>query len=103
MQPVTIGDVLAAARRVQHAPPRRRLVVCRALIARAEAADRWRMQCGRCHPRFGNGTLEAAAVVARRHSAEDQGQGFLRCVALVITCLLEDGSDALTGLSQPLD
>lgn len=69
MRPVMIGDLLAAARVLRAQPPAARDAVIASLIAEADLADRWRGHTGRAHPRFGNGSLMAAAL-ARRPAAE---------------------------------
>lgn len=61
MRPVLIGDVIAAARVLAPLPRGQRAGALRALLARADLADRHRKRLGRAHPRWGNGSLMAAA------------------------------------------
>lgn len=56
-----MGDVIAAARvLVAFEPTARHLVLAR-MIDQAEQADRYRKRLGRSHPKWGNGSLMAAA------------------------------------------
>lgn len=63
MRPVLVGDMLAAARVLMALPREARDGAMAELLAEAELADRFRKRCGRAHPRFGNGSLMAAALV----------------------------------------
>ncbi len=61
MRPVLPGDITAAARVLLAVPAQRRTSLARRLIDEASAADRY-CQCHHMvHPRWGNGTLSAAA------------------------------------------
>lgn len=62
MRPVLIGDVLAAARVLRDLPEEARGVELARLLAEADLADRIRKRTGRAHPRYGNGSLMAAAL-----------------------------------------
>lgn len=61
MLPVLHGDLGCAARAVFAVPEDQRERFCRQLIAEAEAADQFFRQFGKIHPRWGNGSLMAAA------------------------------------------
>lgn len=61
MRPLLHGDLTSAARHLLRLPAAERPAVCAQLIAQADAADRYRKRFGRAHPRWGNGTLMAAA------------------------------------------
>lgn len=62
MLPLTTGDALAAARALfPHAPSRRPWVFAR-LCAEAHRAAAARDRSGRMHPRWGDGSLMAAAL-----------------------------------------
>ena len=61
MRPVLLSDVTAAARALIGVPEDRRVAFCRRILAEAEAADRFARRLGRPHPRWGNGTVLAAA------------------------------------------
>ena len=60
MRPVLHADVICAARVLLCLPSGRRWQAAQELVARAEAADRYRRRLGRTHPGWGNGTLMAA-------------------------------------------
>jgi len=59
---VGAGDLWAAARVLSTIPARARAGAMRALLLRAEAADRYRKRYRRAHPRWGDGSLMAAAL-----------------------------------------
>lgn len=61
MRPVLPGDVSAAARALLPVSRARRADFARRLIEEAQAADLYCRTEGRAHPRWGNGTLMAAA------------------------------------------
>lgn len=89
MRPALHGDVSAAARALLAVPRGARVQLCRGLIRRAERADRYRLATGRCHPRWGNGSLMAAA---RTQALADE-PGFddidyCRCFRMVLAALV---------------
>lgn len=61
MRPLLHGDLASAARLLLTVPPAARGDLCRQLLAEAEAADAHRRATGKLHPRWGNGSLMAAA------------------------------------------
>lgn len=61
MRPVLHGDATTTARALLAVAPDVRPSFLARLIARAEAADRYRLKTGRAHPLWGNGTLMACA------------------------------------------
>lgn len=61
MRPVILADLLVSAQAVLGAPPALLPIMVDRLIARADAADRFRRRIGRAHPSWGDGTLAAAA------------------------------------------
>ncbi len=88
MRPVLHGDVSCAARALYAAAPGRRAALCRLLLRQAELADRHRRSHGRLHPRWGNGSLMAAA---RKHPMADE-PGFddavyRRCFIMILEAL----------------
>src|SRR5690554_6830703 len=90
MRPVLHGDLVAAARVLlpleEAARPR---AVWRMLEA-AEVADRYRKRTGRPHPRYGGGSLMAAASAwARVPEPWPDDPDYLRCLRVVIVALLE--------------
>lgn len=88
MRPVLHGDVSCAARALYAAAPGRRAVLCARMIAEAEEADRYRARHGRLHPRWGNGSLMAAA---RRYPLADEpgfdDPDYCRCFMQVLAML----------------
>lgn len=61
MRPVLHGDLVAAARVLLATPAGARSERLRQVLAAADLADRYRKRLGRAHPRFGTGSLMAAA------------------------------------------
>lgn len=61
MRPVLHGDLVAAARVLLGLPAEERPARMRQLLDAADLGDRYRRRFGRPHPRFGNGSLMAAA------------------------------------------
>ena len=95
MQPVTLGDLAAAARVLLARPQAQRPAAMAALIARAEAADRLRRAEGRHHPLYGNGTLMAAALAhPRADPTHPGGEDFLACLALATEAALDHARGA---------
>lgn len=89
MRSLLHGDVSSAARALYAAEPGRRAMLCRCMIGEAEAADRYRARQGRLHPRWGNGSLMAAA---RGHPLADEpgfdDPEYCRCFMLVLEALV---------------
>lgn len=65
MRPVLLADVRAAASALAPLDPACRDRALATLVARAEAADRFRKRLGQVHPCWGDGTLAAAARAER--------------------------------------
>jgi hypothetical protein len=74
-------DLLSLARALHPLPEAERESAGRLILEQAHAADRFRASCGRNHPLWGNGTLDAAA---RRHGLSAASNlsedAFLRCL-----------------------
>ena len=90
MRPVLHGDLTALARHLLILPPPARRHACARIIAEADAADRYRKRFGRLHPKWGNGTLMAAA--RRRVLANEpplHHEDYARCLILVLGALAE--------------
>ncbi len=88
MKRVLWGDVSAAARVLLGEVPPLRRALARALLREAAAADRFRRAFGRSHPRFGDGSLQAAAL--RRDAAAERfldDPDYLSCVLIVLEAL----------------
>lgn len=62
MRRVLIGDIVAAARVLLPVPTEQRPALVRRLLRAADLADAHRQRRGRAHPRFGSGSLMAAAA-----------------------------------------
>lgn len=88
MRPVMHGDLTAAARYLWALPVPARVASCHALLAQADAADRYRKRFGRAHTLWGNGTLMAAA---RQHALPREPRlndpDYAACLVLVLTLL----------------
>lgn len=56
------GDVQSAARALAAVPRLRRAWVMHRMLAEAATADAWRRAHGQMHPRWGDGSLMAAAL-----------------------------------------
>lgn len=88
MRPLLHGDVSCAARALYAVEPGRRAALCRRMIGAAELADRYRERHGRLHPRWGNGSLMAAA---RRFPLVDEpgfdDAEYWRCVVQALEAL----------------
>lgn len=83
MRPVTLGDICAAARVLLALPEARRPLAMKALIARADAADRARRTTGAAGQ--SNGTLMSAALTLPQAAPETPGAPeYLACLALAI-------------------
>ena len=88
MRPVLHADVICAARVLLCLPSGRRWQAAQELVARAEAADRYRRRLGRTHPGWGNGTLMAAAMarpMAPGHRPDHPD--YADCLMLVLDAL----------------
>ncbi len=90
MRGVTQTDLMAAARVLLSAPAPLRYTLARSMIAQASAADTYRQEHHRLHPRHGNGTLLSVAL--QRPSAAPATPGdpeYLSCMALMIEVILD--------------
>lgn len=88
MRPVMLSDVRAVARALLAVPDDARPALCARIIAKADAADRYCRRLDRIHPKWGNGTLLAAAQsgpVAREPVAGDPA--YCEAVCLVFEAL----------------
>ncbi|MCR8546575.1 hypothetical protein M4578_01945 [Salipiger sp. P9] len=88
MRPVLHGDLICAACALLAVPRGQRWRFARDLVARADAADRYRRHLGRAHPDWGNGTLMAAAlahVLAPERRLDDPD--YAECLILVLEAL----------------
>lgn len=92
MRRVLHGDVTAAGRALLAAPPATRADLLDRLIAEADAAEAHRRATGRAHPRFGTGSLMAAAMsrpLAPEPFLDDPD--YAACLALVLSALAARG------------
>ncbi|MFY0312352.1 hypothetical protein ACFMBG_20925 [Leisingera sp. D0M16] len=84
-RPVLPGDVTAVARALLAVPDRERLRLCRRIFSGAAEAAAYAGLFGRLHPRWGDGSLSAAA---RRYALADEvfldDPEYLHCTRLVL-------------------
>lgn len=84
MRPVLLQDLLMVARAVRYVPPDGRVALCRQIFVAADLADQHRRERSRPHPKFGNGTLTAAARAWPRAPGERlQTRAFCECLHVV--------------------
>lgn len=90
MRRILHGDVSNTARVLYGAPPGTRVVLLRRIFRQAEAADIHFRRTGTLHPRWGNGTLMAAA---RRHTLPPEpgfdDADYCRCFLMVLQALVD--------------
>jgi class 3 adenylate cyclase len=90
MRAPLLGDVVASARALRAVDPEERRELLDLLFEEASAAERHGQETGMIHPRFGDGSLMAAALTCPcvREPGLDDGD-YCRCLALVFTTLAE--------------
>ena len=88
MRAPLLGDVVAAARALRAVDEKDREALLGRLFEEASAAERHGRETGRNHPRFGDGSLMAAALAhpGVREPGLDDGD-YCRCLAFVLTTL----------------
>ena len=83
------GDVVAAARTLLASPAPERARLIRRIIVAADWADRHRRRHGRAHPRYGSGSLMAAAAAwPRKPEPLLDDPDYLGCLVCVLAALL---------------
>ncbi len=88
MRPVLPGDVAAAACALLTVQPRDRPDVIVRMIARANAADRYRFVTGAAHPQWGNGSLAAVAKgMARLREPFQDDPEYCDCMLTIYAAL----------------
>ncbi|MEQ3625332.1 MAG: hypothetical protein ABNH26_10405 [Celeribacter sp.] len=87
MRSVLIGDLLAAAQVLAAVPERARAGRLDCLLRGAALAERHRQRTGRAHPRYGDGSLMAAAMKAPRVPGTVRDAEFRRCLGMVLAGL----------------
>ncbi len=93
MRRVLPGDVAAAGCALLCAAPSSRPELLRQMLARADAADAHRLATGRAHPRWGNGSLMAAAMAKPRlREPFLDDQDYAACMVLLFTALMRRGA-----------
>ncbi|MAM25539.1 MAG: hypothetical protein CML55_09215 [Rhodobacteraceae bacterium] len=101
MRAVFYSDLIAAARALGGSPPGDRLHLCHRMLREADWADRYARRLGKVHPRWGNGTLGAAAgQYPQARAAAVNEADHLACL-LVILRALEAKSAASTCHARP--
>ncbi len=89
MRPVGHGDVSAAACVLLAAAPDSRPRLLARLLAEAETADAYRLETGRPHPLWGNGSLMGAALThARASEPALDDPDYAACMALIFEALV---------------
>lgn len=87
MRPVLVADLLGAAAALAALPQGDQDKEARALVARADAADRYRKRFGRAHPQWGSGTILSAIATGPR--VETSKRARLRALQHVTQALLD--------------
>jgi hypothetical protein len=88
VRPVLHGDLVAAARALLAVAPRLRPGLARRMLRSAELADRHRRLYGRPHPRFGGGSLMAAAAAwPMRPEPSLDDPDYLECLQSMLAAL----------------
>lgn len=62
MRPILASDLDLAVRALLAICPNRQAELAREILARADAADRYRKHRNQTHPQFGNGSIMAVAL-----------------------------------------
>ena len=89
MRPVLHSDLIFAARALLESPADVRASAADRLLARADAADRYRRRKGRSHPDWGNGTLMAlAAKTALPPTPDLRDPEFAACLGAMLVALM---------------
>jgi hypothetical protein len=90
MRPLMHGDVVAAARVIFAIPgPLRKAELAR-LLFRTERADVFRMETGRPHPFWGDGSLMSAALInAPPPEPRLDDLDFCSCLAMVFEAIVD--------------
>lgn len=87
-RPVLNTDVLSLARALLAVPPAARARRCAQILIGARRAGAYARLCGRCHPRWGDGSLDAAA---RRFPLAPEpfwdDAGYLHCLSLAVAAV----------------
>ncbi|ATI41646.1 hypothetical protein CBW24_06290 [Pacificitalea manganoxidans] len=84
MRSVLIGDLLAAAEVLAAVPEPARADRLARLLRGAALAERHRQRTGRAHPRYGDGSLMAAAMKQPRAPGAVRDAEFRRCLGMVL-------------------
>lgn len=106
--PLTLEDMLAAARAVARAaaaiPGADRTRLAWVIRNRAREGLRRRHACGRPHPRYGSGTVAAAAasLLAEWPAARSPAREILRAAAAICCVWAGDAPDAAGGSTDPV-
>ena len=89
MRPVLHGDISCTARALLAVQPERRRALCKRILCQAEQADCYVQKNRRLHPRWGNGSLMAAA---RKYPLADEpmfdNTEYCQCTVLILQALI---------------
>ncbi len=91
MRSIGLTDLYHAACAVQAVSPPNREVFCRELLWRAHVADKYVKRLGKLHPKWGDGSLRAAALA--QHTMVICGvdpADFRLCLMIVLTVFHEE-------------
>ncbi len=86
MRRVGIMDLYHAARVVQAAPVAGRVDLCTELLWQAHVADKYVKRLHKTHPKWGDGSLRAAAL-ARASKYGSVNTDLMGCLALVLSAV----------------
>lgn len=89
MQPVRLGDLAAAARVLLARPRRQWDWVAARMLAEARRAACWMRREGRPHPRYGDGSLAAAALRRAPRAAPTLEAAAFRDALRAVLCRLD--------------
>ena len=85
-----IGDVMALARGLSGMPADHQRIACQQAYLRAHCADKFRKRLGRVHPRWGDGSLMAFALLTYRGKRDqDLDWAFMSALRTVLDQLLQ--------------
>jgi hypothetical protein len=101
MRPVLSGDVSNTARALLREPAAQRQALCARIFEQAALATAFVRRHGRLHPRYGNGSLMAAA---RRNPLADEpgfdNVDYCQCHVLVMDRLIQQAQARADCLAQ---
>lgn len=95
MRPLLLGDVTVAARVLMCLPEAERRATAVAMLSDARVAELHLRDTGMVHPRFGNGSLMAAAMTRpRAPEPRVDDADYARCLVVVLEAVLDASAAA---------